>query len=98
MPRPRISVYIATSVDGYIATDDDSLDWLTSQGAEGEDYCFEAFLADIDLVAMGRSTYEFIKDEPVLPYGWGWADQPVPRGRVGRRPGCDHRTGALGFG
>ena len=69
MPRPRISVYIATSVDGYIATDDDSLDWLTSQGAEGEDYGFEAFLADIDLVAMGRSTYEFIKDEPVLPYG-----------------------------
>ena len=40
MTRPRISVFIAHSVDGYIATDDDSLDWLMAAGAEGEDYGF----------------------------------------------------------
>ena len=73
MSRPRIAVFIAQSVDGYIATDDDSLDWLTQAGAEGEDYGFDAFLSDVDVVAMGRSTYEFIKDFPVLPYG----DRPV---------------------
>lgn len=69
MARPRISVFITHSVDGYIATDDDSLDWLMSAGAEGEDHGFDAFLADVDVVAMGRSTYEFIKDYPELPSG-----------------------------
>ncbi|MFC6237103.1 dihydrofolate reductase family protein [Longivirga aurantiaca] len=69
MTRPRISVFIAHSVDGYIATDDDSLDWLMSAGAEGEDYGFEAFIADIDVIAMGRGTYDVIKDFPELPYG-----------------------------
>jgi len=69
MTRPRISVFIAHSVDGYIATDDDSLDWLFAAAPDGEDYGFEAFLADIDVVAMGRATYDFIKDFPELPYG-----------------------------
>jgi dihydrofolate reductase len=69
MPRPHIAVFIAQSVDGYIATDDDSLDWLTAAGADGEDYGFDAFLSEVDVVAMGRSTYEFIKDFPELPYG-----------------------------
>jgi dihydrofolate reductase len=69
MSRPQISVFIAHSVDGYIATDDDSLDWLMAAGAEGEDYGFDTFLADVDVVAMGRSTYEFIKDFAELPYG-----------------------------
>lgn len=69
MPRPRVSVFIAQSLDGYIATDDDSLDWLTAAGAEGEDYGFDDFLADVDVVAMGRSTYDVIKDLPELPYG-----------------------------
>ena len=36
-------MFIAHSVDGYIATDDDNLDWLMSAGAEGEDYGFEAY-------------------------------------------------------
>ncbi|MEI8082953.1 MAG: dihydrofolate reductase family protein [Actinomycetes bacterium] len=69
MARPHVSVFIAHSVDGYIATDDDSLDWLMAFGAEGEDYGFGAFLSEVDVVAMGRSTYEFIKDFPELPYG-----------------------------
>ncbi len=69
MTRPRVSVFIAQSLDGYIATDEDSLDWLMAAGAEGEDYGFDAFLADVDLVAMGSSTYDFIKDFPELPYG-----------------------------
>lgn len=69
MPRPRVSAFIAQSLDGYIATDDDSLDWLMAAAAEGEDYGFEAFLDDVDVVAMGRSTYDFIKDFPELPYG-----------------------------
>ena len=69
MTRPRISVFIARSLDGYIATDDDTLEWLDAAAAEGEDYGFDAFLADVDVIAMGRATYDFIKDFPELPYG-----------------------------
>lgn len=69
MARPRISVFIAQSLDGYIATDDDALDWLMAAGSADEDYGFDAFLADVDLVAMGRSTYDFIAGMDDLPYG-----------------------------
>ena len=69
VPRPRVSVFIAMSLDGYIATEDDSLDWLSGSGDFSEDYGFESFLGDIDLVAMGRGTYDFIREVPELPYG-----------------------------
>lgn len=67
--RPRVSVFIAMSLDGYIATEDDSLDWLSGAGDPAEDYGFDSFLADVDLVAMGRGTYNFIREVPELPYG-----------------------------
>ncbi len=69
MTRPRISVFIAHSVDGYIATDDDSLDWLFAAAPDGEDYGYEAFMSDVDAVAMGRGSYDFIKGFTELPYG-----------------------------
>lgn len=70
---PRLSVYIAASLDGYIATENDDLTWLESAGAPGEDYGFDAFLATIDLVVMGRGTYDHIASFDPLPYG----DRPV---------------------
>lgn len=69
MTRPRISVFIGMSLDGYIATENNSVDWLVAASSEDEDYGFNTFLSDIDIVAMGRSTYDFIKNEPELPYG-----------------------------
>jgi dihydrofolate reductase len=65
-------VFIAHTLDGYIATDDDKLDWLFSAGAEGEDYGYDAFMADIDAVAMGRGTYSFIEN-----MDWSYGDRPV---------------------
>ncbi len=67
MSRPRISVYIAHSVDGFIADADGSLDWLFTR-AGVEDYGFEAFMADVDGLAMGRGTWDVIADEPELPF------------------------------
>jgi dihydrofolate reductase len=69
MARPRISAFIAHSVDGYIATDDDGLGWLDDAAADGEDYGFESFLADVDAIAMGRGTYSVIEGFDELPYG-----------------------------
>lgn len=64
----QLSVFIASSVDGYIATNDDKLDWLTSAGAEGEDYGYDRFIATVDAVAMGRGTFNYIEDFPTPLY------------------------------
>jgi dihydrofolate reductase len=69
MDRPLISAFIAQSLDGFIATDDNSIDWLTAAAAPDEDYGFDAFLEQVDVIVMGRGTYEFIKDVELLPYG-----------------------------
>jgi dihydrofolate reductase len=72
----KISVYIATSLDGFIARSDGSLDWLP--GADGEqqgaeDYGFYAFFNSVDTLVMGRNTYEM-----VLSFGeWPYADKRV---------------------
>ena len=41
--RPKISVYIATSIDGFIARKDGGLDWLNCVGSSDEDYGFKNF-------------------------------------------------------
>lgn len=55
---PRFSVFIATSLDGFIARSDGSVDWLASVHREGEDYGYAEFVAGIDSVLLGRKTYE----------------------------------------
>jgi dihydrofolate reductase len=61
----KVSVYIATSLDGFIARKDGQIDWL-SGGEGGEDYGYAAFMSTIDYIVMGRNTYE-----KVLTFG-GW--------------------------
>ena len=67
--RPHLSVYIATSLDGYIATPEGGLDWLEASARADEDYGWEPFLADIDALAMGRGTYDHIAHLDPLPFG-----------------------------
>lgn len=55
----KISVYIATSIDGFIARSDGGLDWLQHDPGD-EDYGFNAFFQSIDTMVMGRGTYEFV--------------------------------------
>lgn len=58
MPRPRCSVFIAASLDGFIARRDGSIDWLPPVGAEGEDYGFGRFFGAVDALLLGRATWE----------------------------------------
>lgn len=69
----RLSVFIASSLDGYIATTDDRLDFLDESVREGEDYGYHSFIADVDALAMGRGTYEHIAHIDPLPFD----DRPV---------------------
>lgn len=64
----RLSVFIASSLDGYIATIDDKLDFLDEAVVEGEDYGYHSFIADVDALAMGRGTYDFIAGIDPLPF------------------------------
>jgi dihydrofolate reductase len=62
--RPKISVYIALSIDGYIARKDDSLDWLDRVGGFDEDYGFQKLLDSIDALIIGRKTYAIASTVP----------------------------------
>lgn len=55
---PTAHVFIATSLDGYIARRDDDIDWLTGFSALGEDHGYNAHIARMDGIIMGRGTYE----------------------------------------
>ena len=80
----KVSVYIATSLDGFIARPDGGLDWLpgagdTSEGgsgdaAPGEDYGFEAFINSVDALLMGRNTYEILRG---FGGDWPYGDTPA---------------------
>ncbi|HSL31884.1 MAG TPA: dihydrofolate reductase family protein [Anaerolineales bacterium] len=61
----KVSVYIATSLDGFIARKNGEIDWLTG-GESGQDYGYAKFMSSIDHIVMGRNTYE-----KVLSFG-GW--------------------------
>jgi len=54
----KVILYISMSLDGYIASFDDSLDFLTSVSKEGEDYGYTEFVSSVDTVIIGRKTYE----------------------------------------
>ena len=55
----KTQYYTATSLDGFIATEDDSLDWLFPLG-DINDTSYPAFIAQVGALAMGSSTYEWM--------------------------------------
>ncbi|MFI6845056.1 dihydrofolate reductase family protein [Kitasatospora sp. NPDC050467] len=64
----RTLAYIGTSLDGFIARPDGDIDWLNERGAQAGDMGYEAFMADIDTLVMGRHTYEKILTFGFWPY------------------------------
>jgi dihydrofolate reductase len=66
--RPRCSVFIAVSADGYIARPDGGLDWLAAVQMEGEDYGYKAFFDSIDTLIVGRKTHDTARSFDAWPY------------------------------
>lgn len=73
MKRPKISVFIATSIDGYIAKKNGDIDWLVkfdqpSEKGEDKDCGFSQFISGIDTLILGRNTYEVVSKFDTWPY------------------------------
>ncbi|MEN6334683.1 MAG: dihydrofolate reductase family protein [Phycisphaerales bacterium] len=63
-----VILYIAASLDGYIAKADGSVDWLSIVNDEETDYGYADFYAGVDAIAMGSRTYEQVLDFEEWPY------------------------------
>jgi len=62
-----VSVYVGTSVDGFIARQNGDLDWLPTGGDEPLGY--DEFIASVDAIVMGRKTFEKVLSFGAWPYG-----------------------------
>lgn len=66
------SVFVATSLDGFISRTDGSIDWLDEANnrlPKGEDCGYEQFMSTVDALVMGRHTFELAKSFAEWPYG-----------------------------
>ena len=77
-PMPgEAHIFLATSLDGFIAGPDDDLSWLPgpNEGDAGEpvDHGFDAFMGTVGALLMGRRSYEVVKTLG----GWYYGDTPV---------------------
>ncbi|PZD76544.1 dihydrofolate reductase family protein [Mesonia sp. K7] len=59
----KIKLFIATSLDGYIAQPNDDLSFLKRVEKEGEDYGYATFTSTIDTIIIGRKTYDYVAKE-----------------------------------
>lgn len=59
----KLSLFIATSLDGYIAKPNDDLSFLKIVEKDGEDYGYTEFTANIDTIILGRKTYDYVLKE-----------------------------------
>ena len=87
-------VFIATSLDGFIAREDGGIDWLENHGPsdEGEDYGYQNFFSQIDGLIMGRGSFETVigfepwpYDKPVIVLSRSLVTEDIPshlRGKV----------------
>ncbi|RON40159.1 deaminase [Pseudomonas frederiksbergensis] len=84
-------VFIATSLDGFIARPDGDIDWLLQRDDPTEDHGYPAFIADKDVIVMGRGSYEkvltfdtWFYDRPVVVLSQQLANSPVPEALEGK--------------
>lgn len=56
----KTTLYIASSIDGYIATKDGGVDWLSFAESGSEDYGYNEFYEKIDALVMGKKLMIFV--------------------------------------
>lgn len=82
---PNITLYIAASLDGFIADSDGGVDWLPHN--DGGDYGYAEFYERVEALAMGRRTYDQILGFGAWPYpgkpAYVFTSDPPPEGLPG---------------
>lgn len=78
----RVTIHMATSLDGYIARRDGSVAWLETEdefpdGESMDSGAVEAFLETIDCYVMGSRTYETALGFEAQGLGWSYGDKPT---------------------
>lgn len=63
----KLSVFVGTSLDGFIARRNGDYDFLPAGG--GEPHGYEEFIASVDTILIGRNTFEVVLKLPSWPYG-----------------------------
>lgn len=69
----RVSVFVGTSLDGFIARQDGDFKWLEQASDSNLDYGFNDFFAHVDALVMGRNTFDVMARLPT----WYYGDKPV---------------------
>ena len=67
----RVRVFIACSLDGFIAAEDNDLSWLPVPGEGDDDAGYGAFMADIGAVLVGRTTFDVVAGMNLPESPWG---------------------------
>ena len=71
----NVVLFIAMSLDGYIATPDGGIDWLGGESADSNDFgSYERFIAGVSDVVMGYTTYHQLNTE-LMPGAWPYDKQ-----------------------
>ena len=72
---PDFQYFVASSLDGFIATRDDNLDWLLQfDGFAGGQESYDAFMADVGCIVMGGDTYAWLRKHE--PDNWPYPATP----------------------
>lgn len=88
----KVTYYVASSLDGYIAKEGGDVSWLEELGIPMEETGYEEFYSTVDALVMGRKTYDMIVSFGQWPYG----DKPVwicSRGKITTMKGCNLKVG-----
>ncbi len=59
----KVIIYISMSLDGYVTTNDNSLDFLSMVEQEGEDYGYNDFVKSVDAVIIDRNGNNMVKHD-----------------------------------
>jgi dihydrofolate reductase len=70
----RVRVFIASSVDGFIAGENNDLSWLPPPQPNGDDLGFSALLSEVGALLMGRATYDVVA---AFDGEWPYGSRPV---------------------
>ncbi|WP_145411089.1 dihydrofolate reductase family protein [Paenibacillus xylanexedens] len=87
MSDTKVILYVAMSMDGYIARPDGSVDWLMDVEGDGGDNGYAAFYQEIGSVVMGRDTYEVVL---TLAEDFMYADRPTYVMSRSKQPPAPH--------